>query len=134
LRNQGVGPAIIEDIRVRAADREVAGDPFDFYTAVRPGVDMGPVDVHKIMPGRLIRDGESLRMIGIETAVGGVERRGQMMVDLLKLFHVAEVPKAWYATVGLAAPQGAIVEITYKSVFGDRWRIRSDRLVPEEID
>lgn len=25
------------------------------------------------------------------------------------------------------------IEITYASVYGDRWRIRSDRMIPEQL-
>ena len=27
----------------------------------------------------------------------------------------------------------AVIDITYSSVYGDRWRVRSDRIVPERL-
>jgi hypothetical protein len=133
LKNQGVGPAIIEDVKVHYEGRVVNADPFDFYVGIRPDVNAGAIDVAKIQPGRLISDGESLRMIGVDPEVAGKELHGFILDDLLKLFDIAEVPKAWLVPRGAVGTRKAVIEITYKSIYGDRWRIRSDRLVPEEL-
>jgi hypothetical protein len=57
----------------------------------------------------------------------------KMLPVMLRLFEIAEVPTAWYATWDPAGTQRAVVEITYSSVYGDRWRVRSDRIVPDRL-
>jgi hypothetical protein len=49
------------------------------------------------------------------------------------MFEVAEIAKSWYAAVGAANTEKAIIEIVYSSVYGERWRLRSDRFVPEQL-
>ena len=130
LRNVGVGPALIDDVRVRYQGRELAGDPYDFYTGLKRAGDRGEISVDKVMAGRLIPAGEGIRMLG----VAGADRE-PMLAELLRLFDIAEVPEAWYAGVGTSRSGAAkaVIEITFSSIYGDRWRIRSDAIVPEEL-
>jgi hypothetical protein len=122
LRNAGIGPALIDDVRIRRKGEEFAGDPFDFLSEERPAALPG-LGVDKIQPGRLIPAGESIRMLEIE----GGEPGQRLLVELLKTFEIAEVPRSWYA----AGQDKAVIEITYSSVYGDKWRVRSDRIVTE---
>jgi hypothetical protein len=85
------------------------------------------------MRGRLVREGESIRMVGIDSRVAGAERTHVMLTELLRLFEIAEVPKSWYTEAGASGTRKAVIEITYSSVYGDRWRARSDRIVPERL-
>ena len=130
LRNVGVGPALIDDVRIRYQGRELAGDPYDFYTGLKRTRSSDDISVDKIMPGRLIPAGEGIRMLGV-----GGPGRGPMLAELLRLFDIAEVPEAWYAGVGTtrSAAGKAVIEITFSSIYGDRWRISSDAIVPEEL-
>jgi hypothetical protein len=127
IANNGVGPARIEDVRVQYKGRDVVGDPYEFYTTLHP--DSGFFDVNKLAPGRLIPANTSLELVGM---AGQSARAQAMLVDFLGLFEIAEVPKRWYAGVR-RAPDRAVIVITYSTVYGDRWRIRSDRLAPEEL-
>lgn len=130
LRNSGVGPALIEDVVIHYQGRDVETDPFDFYVDLRPDQDAGGLSVDKVIPGRLISAGEVVGMLGWEGA--GAD---EMVPKLLSVFSIGEVPQSWYDAYGLerTAPDKAILEITYTSVYGDRWRVTSDRVVPERI-
>jgi hypothetical protein len=57
----------------------------------------------------------------------------RMLSEFVSLFEIAEVPKSWYAKLGVLGTEKAVIEITYSSVYGDRWRIRSNQLVPERL-
>jgi hypothetical protein len=131
LSNAGIGPALINDIRVRYQGREHLGDVHDFYTSLHPKSD-SVLSINKILPGRLIPAGVTIDMLGMDVNPGE-ERGGLFLVELLHLFEVAEVARSWYANVGAAGKEKAVIEITYSSVYGDRWRLRSDRFVPEEL-
>jgi hypothetical protein len=129
LSNAGIGPALIDDIRIRYQGREIVGDAHDFYLGLHPKAD-SMLSVNKILAGRLIPAGVSIDMLG----VGRSNEYGQLfLAELLHLFEVAEVARSWYASVGATEAQKAIIEITYSSVYGDRWRLRSDRFVPERL-
>ena len=130
LRNVGLGPAIVEDAHVRYQGREIQGDPYEFYVGARGDSVSGDVSVDNVMPGRLIPAGEAVQMLGVGGAGGA-----PMLGELLRLFDIAEVPDAWYRGVGTprSGPQKAIIEITYSSVYGERWRIRSTRIVPDRL-
>jgi len=129
LRNAGVGPARIDDVRVVQNGHEYVGDAYEFYARSKPAGDNGSLSIDRIMPGRLIPAGETVRMLG-----RGGPQRVEMLRDLLELFEIAEVPRTWLTGLGLPATSDtrAVLEITYSSVYGDRWRVRSNHMVPAE--
>jgi hypothetical protein len=127
LTNSGIGPALIDDVRVKYQGREIVGDPYDFFIGIRPALTI-PLSVDKVLPGRLIAPGATIQMIG-----SSGNQRDLFFKELLTLVDVAEVPRNWYESVGAASTEKAVIEITFSSVYGDRWRLRSDRLVPEGL-
>ena len=133
LTNAGIGPALIDDIAVRRDGKLLEGDPHDFYIHGRPGTD-SLLSVNKIKPGRLIPAGASIRMLGMDVGViGDAKLRGEFLTELLHLFDVAEVADSWYRAVGAEGSEKAVIEITYSSVYGDRWRLHSNQFVPERL-
>jgi hypothetical protein len=130
LRNTGIGPALIEDVRIHYKDKEIEADPVDFYMSYPDKAWALGLNTDKVQRGRLIPAGEWVGMLG---AKGPADDPQAFGVELLKLFEVAEVPRAWYAGAKAEGGDKAVVEIIYASVYGDRWRVRSDRLVPDEL-
>ena len=130
LRNDGVGPAMVEDIRIHHGGRDYPKDPFDFFIEQRPEAANagGGLTVDRVMGGRVIPAGATVQMLG---AGGEPERNKTMLAEVLRLFAIAEVPKAWRIGAGATNPDKAVIEITYTSVYGDRWRLRSDQSVPQ---
>jgi hypothetical protein len=83
--------------------------------------------VDRIMPGMLFPAGRTTRMLGST-------HRAQMFSELLRTFEVTGIPAGWAREAsGPARADKAVVEIEYSSVYGDRWRVRSDRVVPEPL-
>lgn len=130
VRNSGVGPALIEDVVIHYQGREIKQDPYDFYLDVRPESPSEGLSVDKLIPGRLISAGEWVLALGSEG-----DAAPAMVAELLSLFELGEVPKSWYDAVGVPVhgPDKAVVEVVYKSVYGERWHVRSDRVVPERL-
>ena len=128
LRNTGLGPALIESVRIRHQGKTYDEDPYEFFIRIRPDRNIPALSVDRIAVGRLIPAGEGLMALGMNG-----DERGRMLTDLLNLFELVEVPRSWLTNSGipLDATKRAVIEITYASVYGDRWRITSDRLVPE---
>jgi hypothetical protein len=131
-RNTGVGPALIEDVVVRYQGGERRLDPYDFVLEVRPEIMSAglAVGVDKLIPGRLVPAGEWVNMFGADGDTGRV-----METTLLRLFDIGEVPQTWYDNTGVpkSGPDKAIIEVTYRSVYGDRWRVTSDSIVPQPL-
>jgi hypothetical protein len=128
LRNAGIGPALLDDVRVRYKGKDYPLDPYDFFAQQRPEFfrTVG-LNVDKLIPGRLIPAGEWIQTVGTTGQAGQ-----QFLKELLGLIVVAEVPKTWLAGFGVDGPASdrAVVVVTYSSVYGDRWHLRSDSFVP----
>jgi hypothetical protein len=128
--NTGIGPALIDEVKVLSQGREIIGDPSDYFVKLYPGTTMS-LGVDRVLPGRLIPAGANVQML--ESVAG----RQELVVALLRTFEVAEASNlhvlldAQDTEQGLAKAERAVIEVTYSSVYGDRWRIRSDRMVPE---
>jgi hypothetical protein len=59
--------------------------------------------------------------------------RGRVFSSSCSVFEIAEVQRRWHVAVGAFESDKAVIEITYASVYGERWRIRSDRMIPEHL-
>lgn len=128
VRNAGIGPALLGDVRVRYKGKDFAGDPYDFFVQQRPEiVKTMPMGVDKLIPGRLVPAGEWIMTMGSDG-----EQHTTLLAELLRLFVIAEVPKSWLTSIGADGPASdkAVVFITYSSVYGDTWHLRSDSFVP----
>ena len=130
IRNTGIGPALIEDVRIHYQGKALETEPIEFMASSLTGSPDYSVDTDKVQPGRLIPAGEWVNIIA---AKGPPENPQAFLVELLKRFQVAEVPQSWYVGTKTEGGDKAVVEITYASVYGDRWSIRSDRMVPDEL-
>lgn len=129
LRNDGVGPARVEDLRIHYRGRDHQKDPYDFFLEHQPAANSTALTVDRVMAGRFIPAGATILMLGSEAG----PQRAPMLAELLRLFAIAEVPKAWLVGTGATGTDKAVIEITYTSVYGDRWRLRSDQAVPQSF-
>jgi len=128
VRNAGIGPALLGDVRVRYKGKDFVGDPYDFFVQQRPEViKTVPMGVDKLIPGRLVPAGEWIMTMGADG-----EKHNQLLAELLRLFVIAEVPNSWLLGAGVTGPpsERAVVIVTYSSVYGERWHLRSDSFVP----
>jgi hypothetical protein len=105
------------------------GDPYDFFVEQRPELfkTLG-LGVDKLIPGRLVPAGEWISNLN----AGGTEAGAQLPRELLRLFVIAEVPKTWLTSTGADGPasEKAVIIVTYSSVYGEKWHLRSDSFVP----
>jgi hypothetical protein len=125
LTNSGIGPALVDDVRIHYEGRDIPADPFDFFISLKPQNKTLPLDVDRVQRGRLIPAGTTVAMIGIADQ--------KFLTEFLRLFEIAEVPRAWYTDRGVLGGEKAVIDITFSSVYGERWRVRSDRIVPEKL-
>jgi hypothetical protein len=126
LTNSGIGPALIEEVHVEYKGRTFPTDAYDFILIQKPDFANSGLGVDKIQKGRLIPAGATVQMV--EAGRGPASLPG-----MLRLFEIAEVPRQWYKSLGVAGGDKAVLVITYTSVYGERWRVRSDRIVPDRL-
>jgi hypothetical protein len=126
LSNTGLGPALLEQVRILHDGRALDEDPHAFFVRMRPDRNIAALSVDRLSVGRLIPAGDRLLTLGMDG-----DERVRMLTDLLNTFELADVPAAWIASLQPASnARRAVIEIRYASVYGERWRITSDRLVP----
>jgi hypothetical protein len=109
LRNAGIGPALLEDVRIRYRGKDYPQDPYDFFVEQRTeAVRTLPLGSDKLIRGRLVPPGEWIQTLGTE----GLE------------------PWLVQAKADGPASEKAVIFITYSSVYGETWHLRSDSFVP----
>ena len=126
LTNSGIGPALIDDVHVEYKGRTYATDAYDFVVGQKPDFAKNGLGVDKIQKGRLIPAGVTIQMLE-------AGKTPDSLVGMLRLFEIAEVPRQWYTDSGAAGGDKAVLVITYTSVYGQGWRVRSDRIVPDSL-
>ena len=129
LRNVGLGPALIEHVRVHHAGQTFDGDPWAYYASVTDA-KVSPNNTYRdrVLPGMLIPAG------GEPTNMLGSVDPSSMKPELLRRFQFVAVENTPGSGDGSAAqPEKAVLEIDYASVYGEHWRIRSDRVTPERL-
>lgn len=126
LRNDGLGPARLESVRIHFKGQTTETDPYDFFLAHRTGSPPPGLSVDRVTPGRLLPANSTIYMLGI---AGGTERI-KTLGDMLRLFTVADAPPSWLDELQARDGDKAVIDIVFSSVYGERWRLRSDELVP----
>jgi hypothetical protein len=127
LRNDGVGPARLESVQIHFRGQTTNADPYDFFLAHRTGLPPPGLSVDRVTPGRLLPANSTIQMLGIS----GSAERIKTLGDMLRLFAVADAPPSWLDELQARGDDKAVIDIVFSSVYGDRWRIRSDQLVPQ---
>jgi hypothetical protein len=111
LRNAGIGPALIDDVRIRHASGETATDPYTFFLEGDANRRKLPLTVDSAVAGRLLPAGEGIQMVGVGGEFLTDDLRAGIFKDLLQTFALAEVPRNWYEGVGVAPadPRRAVI-------------------------
>jgi hypothetical protein len=125
LTNSGIGPALIEEVHVEYKGRTFPTDAYDFVVGQQEFAKSG-LGVDKIQKGRLIPAGTTIAMVEFG-------KTPAVLPGILGLFEIAEVPRQWYVATRTTGGDKAVLVITYTSVYGERWRVRSDKIVPDTL-
>lgn len=111
LVNNGVGPAFVEEIRVKYGDEVFMGDPLKFYQAHIAEMDTVKNYYYtNIWEGRLIPAGAEIKMLSVKNSEENAQRF-----------------REWFAG------GKALVEIEYSSIYGEKW-LTGISLPPQKID
>ncbi|MEM9671450.1 MAG: hypothetical protein AAF992_02590 [Bacteroidota bacterium] len=113
--NNGIGPAFIDEVKVVYEGQEYEGDPNTFYYSKIIETDTVLFAYGSVGKGHVLRAGEERGII--ETNVSRAD---------------ADKLKYWFGRP-TADVERAKVEITYSSVYGERWVTRGIAAIPEPL-
>ena len=121
VSNQGLGPAFIEQVAIIEKGKLQTIDPFGF---LKSNYDAKEISfVNRIFPGRIIPANDGFTII---------EKNTDSSSKII-LSNVFEYP---YEINQMPSDkeEKAIIQIVYKSIYGDKWKISSDKTTPIKID
>nr|WKN38547.1 hypothetical protein K4G66_07500 [Tunicatimonas sp. TK19036] len=107
LRNYGVGPAFIKDVRIHYQDSTYHKDPSEFYRDY-PDTIASTITNQNIFPGSVVPAGESVVLIGSDDEAASEK--------MYRLFY-----------------SDAVIEIDYSSIYDEVWIVSSDT-IPYKIE
>lgn len=114
LVNRGVGPAIIESQEIQYQGKVYQDEFFDFLADQIPGLDtMGNISRASFEFGHVLPSGEDLYLIGV--------------------FDNLDVVNLVAGTLEKLDDSGLTYEITFRSIYGERWKITESSDLPVEL-
>jgi len=123
LANDGLGPAKIEGVRIIEGSDVLEVDPLQYIREKYRGHDLGISNIDLAAVGRLIAADERLEMIRLDNS------KSQNYV--INTFIFPEEMTFMFDSIQLKPK--AYLEIEYSSVYGDKWVVRSNEEVPQEL-
>ncbi len=111
VMNNGIGPAFIDDVKIHFQDSVYEADPRIFTFQVIKKKEDVSFYYSTLKKGRLLPAGEVIELIGVE----------EDSVNARKLYN-------WFGTDTLE------LEVTYKSVYDERWSTRGIGAEPIKLN
>jgi hypothetical protein len=121
LKNDGLGPAFIEKIIIIDSTGSYEEDFFSYFKRINR--NRNSIRITRLPNGTIIpkNDGTILySKYSDSSSTVILSNYFEMPYEILRM--------------PTSNPNKAVVEIYYKSVYGDRWKIRSDSPIPIELD
>ena len=121
LSNRGLGPAFIEGIVIIDKEKVYETDPFGYL--VQTNANEGTKTVNRLYPGRIVPAKD-----GVELYVKQIDSTSRIIISNLFEFpyDIQNMPTD--------NKEKLIIEIIYRSIYDDKWKIRSDMSSPVEVD
>lgn len=114
LVNRGVGPAIIESQEIQYKGKVYQHEFFDFLSDQIPGLDtMDNISRASFEFGHVLPSGEDLYLIGV--------------------FDNLDAVNLVAGTLEKLEDSGLTYEITFRSIYGERWKITESSDLPVEL-
>ena len=121
VSNNGLGPAFLEEINIIDDGKTYNIDPHEFLSKTTAKNETLYID--KLYPGRIIPSNE-----GVTAYAKSTDSTSQITIADTFTFSYE------ISQIASESSEKAIIEIIYKSVYGEKWKIRSDQQTPTEID
>lgn len=121
ISNKGLGPAFIENVRIISNEKTIETDPYGILSKTQAKNETTYFD--RLYRGRIIPAND-----GVTTYEKITDSTSQVILK-----NYFKFPYEIYQ-ITPDNPEKAIIEIIYKSIYGEKWQIRSDQSTPREIE
>ncbi|MGJ3235595.1 hypothetical protein [Marivirga sp.] len=121
LENKGLGPAFIENMFVIDSTGRYNVDLFDYFERING--NSGTDGVVHIFPGIIVPENSGRPL--------HVKKSSESSSVILANYFEFPYEVDWSKRHN---PKKAVIEIYYKSIYDDHWKIRSDSPIPVELD
>lgn len=128
LTNKGVGPAIIEKVRITDGKGKVYDDLGLYLMDTIPEKYHADFLISNITEGQLISPGEKLELMAFNNK-RGFEYDQDSIIKKTKVEPIVLSNKLY----SLLNDQNFYMEIEYKSVYDERWKINNKTKAPQEL-
>ncbi|MEO9485052.1 MAG: hypothetical protein ABJG47_16450 [Ekhidna sp.] len=113
LKNNGIGPAFIKDVKIHVGDSAYIDDPASFvHRVIKPKDSIINFYYSNIKKGTLIPAGSRIELVGVKN-------------DSIN----SPILKRWFSRT-----DSIEVEIIYESVYGERWSSRGIASEPKRLN
>lgn len=113
LKNNGIGPAFVKEVKIHRGDSAHIDDPASFtYRVIRPEDPIVNFHYNNIKKGSVIPAGSRIELVGVKND----------SINAHKL-------RKWFSQT-----DSIEVEIVYESVYGERWSTRGIANEPKRIN
>ena len=113
LKNNGIGPAFIKEVKIHYKDTAYQTDPGIFtYRVIKPVDSIINYYYNNIKPGTVIPAGTRIELVGVKN-------------DSIN----APILKKWFART-----DSLELEIIYESVYGERWSAKGTAQEPKSLN
>lgn len=123
LTNKGLGPAKIELVQIVTPGDTLDMNPLQYFrTRIQDSVYKKVMMADMVTPGRMIAPQEFIVMLRFSN-----EQGENLIINNFKF------PQDYSGFIPVNNSSSLVLQITYSSVYGDRWTVRSDEQQPREI-
>ena len=112
IENKGIGPAIIETIKIGKNGELKLQDFVDFLSAEKNEKEKLNITFSNLYGGKLISEKENIELLKSQDTVISTSER---LYDILK-------------------PENMEFEIVYSSIYGEKWKITNKSNIPIKLD
>lgn len=123
VKNLGLGPAFIERIKVIDNDKVYETDPYGYILETQPKDSISKVTFNRVIKGSIIPANDGVLLYSKTTNSTSVIFISNLFEFGVDIHNMPSFKK-----------NKAVIEITYKNVYDDKWIIRSDKAIPVEVD
>ncbi len=121
IRNLGLGPAFVYKILIKKENNTYEGDLYSYFDSInsnKNAISMKRTDGHFIIPKN-----ENITIYEKESTPNSEVFLAYYFEYSVEIFKNSD-----------ENPNKAVIEIYYKNVYGDRWKISSDQSIPVVLD
>lgn len=123
VTNRGLGPAFIREVRIIDSNQAYETDVYGYLKKQGLHSSIEVRTINRLQPGSIIPPNERMIIYGKITDSTST----LTLTEAFEFYDDSEDSE----NIETNKP---IMEIIYENVYGDRWRIRSDHYIPEEVE